>query len=103
MVSAGGVHPLRTPFFRIIPSPSERLRGFNELGYVLKVLLRNTLLGMLIAAIVLGALGYMLAGNEGLKNGIGWGAVLGDETRNFSPFLASKKVVVHSVHLCLFV
>ena len=38
MVSAGGVHPLRTPFFCIIPSPSERLPFFqNALGESLSV------------------------------------------------------------------
>ena len=37
MVSAGGVHPLRTPFFWIIPSPSERL----PLNFILPLLKRK--------------------------------------------------------------
>ena len=42
-----------------------------------KVLLRNTVLAVFVSAILLGTLGYMFAGNEGLKNGLGWGVILG--------------------------
>ena len=42
-----------------------------------KLLLRNTITGCLISAILLGSFGYFLVGETGFKNGAVWGVILG--------------------------
>lgn len=42
-----------------------------------KLLLRNTLVATVVAAIGLGTLGYFLAGRVGFENGLTWGVILG--------------------------
>jgi hypothetical protein len=51
-----------------------------------KLLLRNTVIAVTLTTIVLGTFGFLVAGKEGVLNGVTWGFILGLIS---VPFLAS--------------
>ena len=56
-----------------------------------KRLIWNTALTLALAVGIMGGLGYLLAGTQGLTNGAGWGLILGLVSVPFSAFVISAR------------